>query len=103
MKCPNCGPLLKPDMKKDYTRPLFAILQVLLIVFFWMGFRIYGENKSLQSSIQRLEKKIEHYEFIILKYEKAIETIGTASPQKKKGPLALNFLSEYTMSRIPWR
>jgi len=84
MKCPNCGYLLQPDMKKDYVKPLFAILLVLLIVFFWMGCRIYGENKSLKSSIERLEKKIEHYESIIFKYEKAIEAIGTTSPQKKK-------------------
>jgi hypothetical protein len=66
------------------TRAFFAILLVLLIVFFWIGFRIYGEKKSIQSSIERLETKIEHYESVILKYKKAIEANGTVSPQQKK-------------------
>ena len=84
MKCPNCGLSIQSEMKKDYTKPLFAILLVLLVVFFLVGFRLYGVNKSLESSIERLEKKMEYYESLLLDYEKAIEEVGKTHPKRHK-------------------
>jgi hypothetical protein len=84
VNCSDCGHRLQYDIKRDYTKPFVAILLVLLIVFFWTRFGIYGENKFFKSSIGRLEKKIKQDESLILKYEKAIEAIGNASPQRKK-------------------
>jgi len=74
---------VRAEPRKDYTKPLFAVLIVILITFFVVGLRLKGENEALKSSLQQFEKKIEGYESIINDYQKAIEEIGRPSSKKR--------------------
>ena len=82
MKCPHCALEFQADIKKDYTRPLFALLILLLIAFFIVGIRIRGENESLKSNIARLEKKVAYYETTLYQYQQAIEQFTRKKTEK---------------------
>ncbi len=84
MKCPHCGIEFLEGLKKDYTRPLFAILILLLMAFFVVGIRMRGENEALKSNIARLEKKVAYYEATLLQYQQVIEQFTRNKPEKKK-------------------
>jgi len=84
MKCPNCGIEFPREVRRDYTKPLFFLIILLLITFFFVGFRMRGENEALKSNIIRLEKKINYYESTLLNYQKAIEQLTQKTPERKK-------------------
>ena len=73
MRCPHCGIEVQMEVRKDYNRPLFAILILLLIAFFLVGIRMRGENETLKSNVVRLEKKVAYYEATLLQYQQVIE------------------------------
>lgn len=83
MKCPQCGIEVREALRKDYTRPLFAILLLLLIVFFVVGIRMRGENETLRSNVARLEKKVAYYEATLLQYQQVIEQFTRNKPGNK--------------------
>jgi hypothetical protein len=83
MRCPHCGIEVQRDVRKDYTKPLFAILILLLIAFFLVGIRMRGENEALKSNIGRLEKKVAYYEATLLQYQKVIDQFTRNKSDKK--------------------
>jgi len=83
MKCPHCGLEFQMGIKKDYTRPLFAMLIMLLIAFFFVGILMRGENEALKSKVVGLEKKIAYYESTLLQYQKVIEQFTQKRPERK--------------------
>jgi len=83
MRCPNCGIEVQMEVRKDYTRPLLAMLILLLIAFFLVGIRMRGENETLRSNIARLEKKMAYYEAILFQYQQVIEQFTRSRPEKK--------------------
>ncbi|MEW6376305.1 MAG: hypothetical protein AB1502_11030 [Thermodesulfobacteriota bacterium] len=83
MKCPNCNMELQLEVRRDYTKPLFALLILLLTALFFVGIRMRGENESLKSKIIQLEKKIEYYGSTLLDYQKAIEKFIQKMPEGK--------------------
>lgn len=84
MKCPGCGIEFQMKVSRDYIKPLFAILIILLIAFFFIGFQLRGENEALKLKVVRLEKKIAYYESTLLNYQKAIEQFIQKTPEWKK-------------------
>lgn len=84
MKCPHCHMEFHMGLRKDFTRPLFALLILLLVVSFFLGIRLRGENEDLKSNIIRLEKKIDYYESTLVDYQKAIEQFIQRTPEKKR-------------------
>lgn len=83
MKCPHCGIEVQTGLRKDYTRPLFVILILLLIAFFMVGIRMRGENEALKSNMARLEKKVAYYEATLLQYQQVIEQFTRNRPEKR--------------------
>ncbi len=82
MKCPHCNLEVQIGIKRDYTKPLFAILILLLIALFFVGIRMRGENEALKFKVVGLEKKIIYYESTLLQYQKAIEQFTQKKPEK---------------------
>ncbi len=82
MKCPHCALEFQADIKKDFTKPLFALLILLLIAFFVVGIEIRGENETLKSNIAKLEKKVAYYEATLYQYQQVIEQFTRKKTEK---------------------
>jgi hypothetical protein len=83
MKCPHCGIAFQTNSRKDYTRPLFGLLILLLVVFFIVGIRMQGENEGLKLKMAKLEKSVEYYEATLFQYQQVIEQFTRSHPEKK--------------------
>jgi hypothetical protein len=82
MKCPHCGIAYHTNPGKDYTRPLFAILILMMVVFFIIGVRMRSENEALKLKIATLEKSVEYYEATLFQYQQVIEQFTRGHPEK---------------------